>query len=222
MADNINDIIHNITIEYLINKQYHNFFKKDGEILISINKRDKKFYKKRILNVTCDLFLNDDVKVSPDVKESYNNYIKHCIEYFKMLDKCDIIQNEYNDKKIIENEVEIKQIIENENDDDDENENIKDGIIESTNLPTNIISNNNHYNNANSILFNKPNKINTLDNFVKKIHIENNKIPENIPRKKKINLKDPLLKFKGINNGVNNNINNIYEKNIEKKTPEFE
>ena len=45
MADNTNDIIHNITIEYLINKQYQNSFKKDGELLISINKRDKKFYK---------------------------------------------------------------------------------------------------------------------------------------------------------------------------------
>ena len=62
MTDNTNDIIHNITIEYLINKQYHNCFKKDGDLLISINKRDNKFYKKRILNVTRDLFLNDDVK----------------------------------------------------------------------------------------------------------------------------------------------------------------
>lgn len=204
----MNDIIHNITIEYLINKQYHNFFKKDNELLISINKRDKKFYKKRILNVTRDLFLNDEVDVSPDVKEAYNNYIKHCIEYFKMLDKSDIIQNEYNEASSESN----KLILENE---DEDNDNIKMDIVEST-----IIQNTNQYDNANNILFNKTNKINTLDNFVKKIHIENNKIPEIIPRKRKINLKDPLLKFKGLNNGVNNNINNNYEKNNEKNPQE--
>lgn len=202
----MNDIIHNITIEYLINKQYHNSFKKDGEILNLINKRDKKFYKKRILNVTRDLFLNDDVNVSPDVKKSYDNYIKHCIEYFKMLDKSDIIQNDYNDKIIIENNDENKIILEYA--EEDNNDHIVD-------------SNNKNYNNANSILFNKTNKMNTLDNFVKKIHIENNKITEIIPRKRKINLKDPLLKFKGVNNGVNNNINNNYEKNNEKKSQEF-
>lgn len=204
MSEIMNDIIHNITFECLVNKQYHNFFKKNGEILISVNKRDKKFYKKRILNVTRDLFLNDDVTVSPDVKESYNNYIKHCIEYFKMLDKSDIIQNEHNDKIIVENVNNYK----NEDIDDSSNSN-------------NITPNTNEYNNLNSILFNKTNKNNTLDNFVKKIHIENNKIPEIIPRKRKINLKDPLLKLKGVNNGVNNNINNNYEKNNETNLQEF-
>ena len=211
MTDNTNDIIHNITIEYLINKQYHNFFKKDGDLLISINKRDKKFYKKRILNVTRDLFLNDDVNISPDVKESYNNYIKHCIEYFKMLDKSDIIQNDYNEnvKAITDNEDADKLILENDNEYDENN-------VDSNNTT----KNKNQYDNANSMLFNKHNKNNTLDNFVKKIHIEKNKIPEIIPRKRKINLKDPLLKFKGVDNGVNNNIINNYEKNNEKNPQE--
>lgn len=211
MADNTNDIIHNITIEYLINKQYQNSFKKDGELLISINKRDKKFYKKRILNVTRDLFLNDNVNITPDVKESYNNYIKHCIEYFKMLDKSDIIQNDYNENSnaITENEYADKLIVENDNEYDDNN-------VDSNNTT----KNKNQYDNANSMLFNKHNKNNTLDNFVKKIHIEKNKIPEIIPRKRRINLKDPLLKIKGVNNGVNNNINNNYEKNNEKNSQE--
>jgi hypothetical protein len=211
MTDNTNDIIHNITIEYLINKQYHNFFKKDGDLLISINKRDKKFYKKRILNVTRDLFLNDDVNISPDVKNSYNNYIKHCIEYFKMLDKSDIIQNDYNEnvKTISDNEDADKLILENHNEYDENN-------VDSNNTT----KNKNQYDNANSMLFNKHNKNNTLDNFVKKIHIEKNKIPEIIPRKRRINLKDPLLKIKGVNNGVNNNINNNYEKNNEKNPQE--
>jgi hypothetical protein len=211
MTDNTNDIIHNITIEYLINKQYHNFFKKDGDLLISINKRDKKFYKKRILNVTRDLFLNDDVNISPDVKESYNNYIKHCIEYFKMLDKSDIIQNDYNEnvKAITDNEDADKLILENDNEYDENN-------VDSNNTT----KNKNQYDNANSMLFNKHNKNNTLDNFVKKIHIEKNKIPEIIPRKRRINLKDPLLKIKGVNKGVNNNIINNYEKNNEKNPQE--
>ena len=211
MTDNTNDIIHNITIEYLINKQYHNFFKKDGDLLISINKRDKKFYKKRILNVTRELFLNDDVNISPDVKNSYNNYIKHCIEYFKMLDKSDIIQNDYNEnvKTISDNEDADKLILENHNEYDENN-------VDSNNTT----KNKNQYDNANSMLFNKHNKNNTLDNFVKKIHIEKNKIPEIIPRKRRINLKDPLLKIKGVNKGVNNNIINNYEKNNEKNPQE--
>lgn len=207
MTDNINDILHNITMEYLINKQYHVFFKKDGEILNSINKRDQKFYKKRILQVTRDLFLNDDFNVSPDVKDSYNNYIKHCIEYFKMIDKSDIIQKDYNENPIIiENDNEKSILLEDDHE--------KSIVIENDN---NLIGelNNNYYNNENSILFNKTKK-NTLDNFVKKITIENKNIQEFIPRKRRINLKDPLLKIKGVNNNIINN----YEKDNEKKNNE--
>jgi hypothetical protein len=128
-----------------------------------------------------------------------------------MLDKSDIIQNDYNEnvKAITDNEDADKLILENDNEYDENN-------VDSNNTT----KNKNQYDNANSMLFNKHNKNNTLDNFVKKIHIEKNKIPEIIPRKRRINLKDPLLKIKGVNKGVNNNIINNYEKNNEKNPQE--
>jgi hypothetical protein len=93
------DLINQITLDCLINKEVYekmHEFKKQK----IINKKDKKFYRKRILNLTRELLLKKDddySEINPDIKYSFDNYIKTCIHYFKIIDNNDIIQEEYKD-----------------------------------------------------------------------------------------------------------------------------
>lgn len=179
--------------------------------------KDKKFYKKRILNII-KLLLNDGTDITcddntnkpnyplfPDIKNSFDIFIKTCIDYLKSQDKCDIIQSDYNDLDI--------------------------GNV-TTNLETknHDITNNNE---INALMMRKIlKKKNSIDSFVKRTSTQ--QTTTIIPQKKKINLQDPELKTKGLilgdtlakphkndthNNdkkiGENKN-NNIYKENIQK------
>lgn len=88
--------IDNITLNCFVNKtQYENIIKKKGGYdNINLNK-DKKFYKKRILDLTKKLFRNDGE--DGQLTNCFNNYLQSCIVYLKFLDKKDIIQEKYND-----------------------------------------------------------------------------------------------------------------------------
>ena len=60
-----------------------------------INKEDKKFYKKRIIQLTKDLLKGKgDNNI---INASFNAYIKTAIEHFKFIDKKEIMQEEYKD-----------------------------------------------------------------------------------------------------------------------------
>ena len=79
---------------------------------IIINKEDKKFYKKRIIQLTKDLLKGKcDNNI---INASFNAYIKTAIEHFKFIDKKEIIQEEYKDlekKKKMNNKIgEFKSI----------------------------------------------------------------------------------------------------------------
>ena len=93
------DLINQITLDCLINKEVYekmHVFKKQR----IVNKKDKKFYRKRVLNLTRELLLKKDddySEINPDIKYSFDNYIKTCIHYFKIIDNNDIIQEEYKD-----------------------------------------------------------------------------------------------------------------------------
>jgi hypothetical protein len=144
----------------------------------NVNKRDIKFYKKRIYDLTKQLLNgNDIINITGDVQLSFGNYIKTTIDYFKSLDKNDILQDTYNDIEI--NDIEDMDI---------------------------------SYDDANKELFMRSIKISKphtlLDNFVK---IKNTKPKKTyiLPLRKKINLKDPVLKNKGIRK--KKNINNKYD-----------
>lgn len=58
-----------------------------------IKKKEIRFYKKRILQVTKDLLKGE--KITEDVNSCYNGYIRTLIEHFKFIDKKDMIQEEY-------------------------------------------------------------------------------------------------------------------------------
>jgi hypothetical protein len=82
------EFINKVTLEYLINKEYNVAIKPDSKI----DKKDKKFYRKRVFNLTKQLLSNETPSdLLPEVKHAFDNYVNHCISYFKTMDQNDIV-----------------------------------------------------------------------------------------------------------------------------------
>jgi hypothetical protein len=187
------NIINQITLDCLINREIYEK-QKYGEKNIKINRKDKKFYRKRILNLTRELLLskkeNNEVTdnlatvVTPDLLNAFNNFVKVCIHNFKIVDKNDIIQEEYKD-------INIEVLNENINQENYEEKPIEDNrlFMRSTKA--------------------KP----SLDNFVKCISKKEEELII-LPKIREINLKEPKLRNKGIKK--KENINIVYDENTEK------
>lgn len=189
-----NEFLNKASLDYLINKKHYKIHLPN--IVDKINRKDKKFYRKRILSLSKDLLYKeeDETHVLSDIKCAFDNYVKTCINYFKLLDRNDIIQQDYN---IFDGEVkEIKE----ENDFSETAQFLKE---------------------ENEKLLMRSVKMtsNKLDNFIK---IKMTKQLEDliIPQQKEINLKDPILKIKGVNK--KKNINNNYDEDTKKQINKIE
>jgi hypothetical protein len=203
------NIIHQITLECLINREKYEK-QTAKEKTMKINKKDKKFYRRRVLNLTRELLLSKkegdstsditnvmETVVTPDLLNAFNNYIKACIHNFKIIDKNDIIQEDYKDMNMSLlndlNFLDLPETLENENQNIDNNTNENNKLIMRT-------------------IKEKSN----LDNFVK---IKYKKPQEDIiiPKIREINLNDPNLRNKGIKKKEKeNNINIVYDENKKK------
>lgn len=200
------NIIHQITLDCLINREIYEKHK-NAEKNLKINKKDKKFYRRRILNLTRELLLTkkdnninninniDDVletTVTPDLLLTFNAYVKACIHNFKTIDKNDIIQEDYKNMILLE-------------------ENISNNISTLENNVQNTTNNDN-------MLFMRSIKTKpSLDNFVK---YTSKRQEEQIilPKIREINLEEPTLRNKGIKKKEKeNNINIIYDENKKKQ-----
>jgi hypothetical protein len=179
-----------LTLECLMNKtQYAKYIsqsqgKSNNKI---VNKKEKKFYKRRIFDLTKQLLNNEKPEmILPDVSSAFDSYAKVCIEYFKALDKTDIIQSDY------------------------------DGFIDELGTGSNTLSESEQAE-LNKLLMRsiKITEPNALEKLVKRTTTKICQKAPIIPMQKDINLKDPLLKNKGIRK--KNNINNKYEDSSEKK-----
>jgi hypothetical protein len=143
-----------------------------------ISKADRKFYKKRIINETKKMLRNDFD--TPALKEIFNEYVISLVDYFKIVDKRDILQEDYKN---------------NPPQDKEYYDNVLDEILD---ISDNNLNNLNNLISPDQLLFktsNETKKI-TLDNFV----VKHNPPKENIiyPEQKEINLKEPSLKTKGL------------------------
>jgi hypothetical protein len=195
-----------LTLEYFSKqKSYNRYFKNSETNNLNISsKNDKKFYKKRIINETKKMIKNEFENEL--LRDNFNKYISSLISYFKFKDKTDILQEEYKEEIKIDREIyRIPEKYDNDNDtgtdcDDDGDDEI-DNIINCQDLKYNNSINDLFFN------FNKKefNKKVTLDNFVIS-NINNNINNENtknnnlnsFPLQKKIDLREPSLKTKGI------------------------
>jgi hypothetical protein len=180
-----NKYLDEITLECLMNKeQFAKYLNKNTQSF-KLNEKDKRFYKRRIFDLTKRLLNNEKPeRIFPDVKGAFDEYSKICIEYFKVIDKVDIIQGDYDNLDMDE----VKS-------------------IDTSNLKT--------VEDANQIIMRsiKMREPNSLEKLVKRKVTKKPK-PVLLPQQKAINLKDPLLKNKGV--AKKKNIDTIYEeqKNI--------
>jgi hypothetical protein len=188
-----------VTLDCLLNKSMFNAHVKNKQAQ-SVNKEERKFYKKRIYNLFKEMLINklepDDLL--PDVKYAYDNFINASINYFKTIDNNDLLQEEY------------KTL--------DEEENV---ALENLNAVPELGDDDNvvGLEEADKLLM-RSIKITTapLDKFVKRKSIK----PEALvimPKQKEVNLLDPELKVKGLNNIIQKkeNITNNYDEHIDTK-----
>ena len=163
--------INKITMDCLLNTKQKQ--KMNNNDLINNNlkydKKDKKFYRRRIINLTKEMLLNNNSDdVLYDVKEAFDNYIKTCIGFFKVKDEVDIIQSDI---------CYFDEI----------------NLLEKTDMDDIVTAEE-----ADKLMMRtiKINKL-PLDNFVT-IKILKNDTVTIMPMQKEINLRDPILKNKGI------------------------
>jgi len=184
-------IINQITLECLMNKEiYKKYLTSNSANMIINNKKDRKFYRKRILQLTRDILLNDpSVKITNDIQFVFENYVNHCIQYFKMVDRVDLIQEDY----YIEDFTHDKSV-------DDANE-TETKTFETVETADKLLLRSIKINNY------------TLDKFVKVISTKKDDSTP-LPVQKIFNLKDPNLRNKGIRK--KKNIDTKYEEPVEK------
>jgi len=167
-----NRILTEITIDYLVNKKiYERLMNVKKGLFQNYYREDKKFYKKRINNLTRNLMDNKKELYPNNINRAFENYIKEAIEYFKILDETDLFQEDYIGLQILDEmelEEEEKEKVEKINNEE---------IIKTFMLPKNNVPN--------------------LDNFVKIKKTQEEKIVK-LPVQKEINLFDNQYKTKGI------------------------
>lgn len=86
--------IDSITLSCFANKhQYDSAIKRSCSHNDKSFISDKKFYKKRIIDLTKKIF-RDEID-NHELIRVFNSYTRSCINYFKFLDKTDILQDKY-------------------------------------------------------------------------------------------------------------------------------
>jgi hypothetical protein len=188
-----------ITLDFLLNKEMmgkHVMKQREKQI----DKQDFQFYKKRILHLFEELISNDYTEdLSPDVKYAYDTFIKTTINYFKIVDNNDLLQEEYKDLDFLpEFPPELS---------DNENGNGNGNGNDSKNLD---ISGN--FMEADKLMMRSVKMDLPLDKYVKQ---SSNKTRDNnviLPKQREVDIMNPELKNKGIKDiEEKKNITIIYE-----------
>jgi hypothetical protein len=187
-----------VTLDCLLNKSMFNAHVKNKKAH-SINKEERKFYKKRIYNLFKEMLINktEPEDLLPDVKYAYDNFLNASINYFKTIDNNDLLQEEY--KTLDDNNVALENINAIPELGDDIGVEDADKLL------------------MRSIKITTP----SLDKYVKRKSTKPQEMMI-MPKQKEVNLMDPELKVKGIQSNSNSNNNNIQKKeNITNKYDEI-
>jgi hypothetical protein len=82
-----------VTLTFLTNPLYQAEILRSSADHQTQEKADKKFYRKRIISVTRGMLKGD--AYPKGLKKAHDDYIRSIVQYLKMVDKKDILQNEY-------------------------------------------------------------------------------------------------------------------------------
>ena len=198
------DIVNYITLEMMSNNDsYTKYLKRNKLDHDAVLKKEKKFYRKRIIALTKDILFNNvnanalvvvpceststtTLIVQPDIPKvddviisAFNTFARLCISHFKFKDTMDTIQYEYKDMN--QEQCPGGDLHEDDGDGDQD------------------MSNN--INEANKLCMKQTDKkILTLDNYVIKTSAPKKEMI--LPKTKNVNLKDPKFKKKDIKGSV--------------------
>lgn len=176
--------IDDVTLEFMVNTlQYEKYLKKNNIDHNSGFKRDIRFYRKRIISLTKELFKNQNEtdkneRVDVTVMGAFNIYMRACISYLKFSDQSETIQKCYVCLGIT-----------------DGHENIKNPKCVCKNKNENELF---ELNKANELCF-KPKEVKkiTLDNYVIRKNVKKSE-PVVYPQQFTFNPRDPEFKHKGL------------------------
>lgn len=189
-----------MTLDLMVNQpQYERYLRNKEADLTGKYEKAKRFYKKRILEMTRDLLKGETVN-DIFVIQAFEAFTKSCITYFRNKDKNDTLQEEYMAEcnaigylpPIVEAN-ECNEFHDDDGDNDGDNDdNVNEAISESTKRKLEIM-----------MSFDKhKSHVPTLDTYViKTTPAESNqhhRIMTNPPQLKEINLDDPKFKTKDI------------------------
>ena len=201
------EYVNQVTLECLMNKDTYKKYVATKKKSV-VNKKDQKFYRRRILSLTKELLYPEEATTpekptptttpptpttptinDPNIIGLFQIYSKACIEYFKSLDKNDIIQDDYSTF--------TPETAEMSPEDIKTQSEIDQKFMRSIHVK----------------------EATTLDKFVKRTTTAPKEDPI-LPKQKDINLRDPALKNKGIRK--KKNITNKYEEESKTKNTEGE
>jgi len=191
------DQVDHVTLDLMVNQpQYERYLRNKEADLSGKYERAKRFYKKRIMEMTRDLLKGETVN-DIFVLQAFEAYAKACITYFRNKDKNDTLQEEHMAEcvaighlpPIMETETESSF---NEDDDgDDGDDGVEQPLADSSKKKLEILM---------SFDKHKP-QTPTLDTYVIKTTpsaTSPGHNPVRIPQLKEINLDDPKFKTKDI------------------------
>ena len=163
-----------LTLEIMANTDsYNKYLKKNNLDHDSVLKKEKRFYRKRIISMAKDILFNNNAEQDEVILNAFNIYARACISYFKFKDTMDTIQGEYT------------------------NMNIVDGARVDADADMMDVDIDLDISEANKLFMRQmEKKVLTLDNFVIKTAPPQDEMV--VPQTKDFNLKDPKYKKKDI------------------------
>ena len=93
----ISDNVHSLTLTYFMNPNHFQKYQSSGAIQCAQQEKEKQriFYRRRIIQATKDL--SRGKCMSEDLASMYNVYADKLIEYFRIMDRHDIMEASYKD-----------------------------------------------------------------------------------------------------------------------------
>ena len=187
------EYVNQVTLECLMNKETYKKYVATKKKSV-VNKKDQKFYRRRILSLTKEMLYPEETATTPltndpNIVGLFQIYTRACIEHFKTLDKNDIIQEDYSTLTTETGEMSVEDI--------KTQAEIDQLFMRSIHVK----------------------EAATLDKFVKRSTTAPKEEPI-LPKQKDINLRDPALKNKGIRK--KKIITNKYEEESKTKNAEGE
>ena len=103
-----------LTLQYFVNNKFERSLNPEStQTNVAVSNAEKKFYKKRIIQLVKDLF--KESAPNDVLQSSFNDFVFSSISYFKITDASELMQEEYqsvesNEKNSCDNDIDISTL----------------------------------------------------------------------------------------------------------------